>query len=514
MLLSCLIISCSEDQLEFTPNDRYTQETFWTTEQNAMAALSGCYSILKRAGVHGGEATPLWEENATPNAWGYSNTLSFNSIASGTQTAAGTGIIPSRYADCYSGIGRCNTLLAHIDEVPGLNVNLKSRMKAEAIFLRAFFYAMLETYFGGVPLILDEPNIEKQAALPRNTRQEVVDQILKDLDDAAVVLPLKYTGTDAGRATKGAALSMKAKVLLFEASPLNNTSNDLGKWSAAAAAARAVMDLPGTGYALFSNYRNLFLPANENNLEVIFDVQFKWPVPDQGNSFDLINRQFNSNSPLRGIIDAYDMKDGLPPGQSPLYVASKPYENRDPRFYQTIIYPGRVFMGNVTTPTDPFKITGYSWQKYNIYDDKPATVILQGNQSETNYIVLRFADVLLMYAEAQNEAVGPDGTVYDAINKVRQRAGLVPYQIPAGKTQVQMRELIRHERRIELAGEGLYYTDIRRWKTAERDLNGTIYNSENSPLAIRSFNAARDYWWPIPQAELDLNKNLTQNPNY
>lgn len=514
ILISGLLAGCSEDKLEFFPNDRYTQETFWTTEQNAMAALSGCYNVLKRGGIHGGEATPLWEENASPNAWGYSNSLGFNNIASGTQTAINSSIINSRYTDCYSGIGRCNTLLVHIDEVPGINAGVKDRMKGEATFLRALYYDLLQKHYGGVPLILDEPDVTTQGNLPRNTREDVVKQVLADLDAAAAVLPLKYTGNDIGRATKGAALGLKARVLLFEASPLNNPTNNTAKWAAAAAAAKAVMDLPGTGYALFSSYRNLFLPAFENNTEVIFDIQFKWPVPDQGNSFDLINRQFNSNSPLRSIVDAYDMKDGLPPSQSPLYVASKPYENRDPRFYQTIIYPGRVFLGNVTTPTDPFKITGYSWQKYNIYDDKPATVILQNNQSETNYILLRFADILLAYAEAQNEAVGPDASVYDAVNKVRQRAGLVPYQIPSGKTQAQMRDLIRHERRIEFAGEGLYYTDIRRWKTAEIDLNATIYNSENSPLAVRSFNPARDYWWPIPQAELDLNKNLVQNPNY
>jgi hypothetical protein len=119
-----------------------------------------------------------------------------------------------------------------------------------------------------------------------------------------------------------------------------------------------------------------------------------------------------------------------------------------------------------------------------------------------------------MYAEAQNEAVGPDAKVYAAINKVRQRAGLVPYEVPAGKSKAEMREIIRRERRIELAGEGFYYTDIRRWKIAEQVMNATIFTSQNQAIVKRTFNPARDYWWPIPQTQLDLNQNLAQNDVY
>jgi hypothetical protein len=303
-------------------------------------------------------------------------------------------------------------------------------------------------------------------------------------------------------------------VLLFEASPLNNPSNDVNKWKLAADAAKAVMDLaPSAGYGLFANYRSLFLPANENSAETVFDVQFK--ITELGNSFDLIDRQYNTNAPLRDLIDAYDMKDGLPPAQSALYNPAKPYDNRDPRMYQTIVYPGDTYIGAVTTPTTPFKITGYGVKKYSIYDKEAnSNLINQSFRSETNYMAIRYADVLLMYAEAQNESAGPDASVYNALNLIRQRAGLSPYQVPAGKTQSQMRDFIRHERRMELALEGFYYTDIRRWKTAEQVMNATIYNSQNLPILARSFNAARDYWWPVPQTQRDLNPNLSQNPNY
>ncbi len=519
-LLFCTVLlsGCSKNLLNTQPYDRYTEEIYWTSEKNAVAALNGCYAVLKEDGLFGGTATPLWEETATPNAYNYDNSFGFNVIALGTHTASPANpseIINNRWSDSYRGIGRCNTLLAEIDKVP-MSDALKTRMKAEAKFLRALFYSLLEIYYGGVPLILNKPDAATQSDLPRNARTDVVQQVIKDLDEAAAILPARYAAAaDKGRATRGAALGIKARVLLFEASSLVNTANDPAKWAAAAAAAKAVMDIaPQAGYNLFPDFRALFLPANENNQEVIFDVQFK--APEQtGNSFDLINRQFNTNAPLRDLIDAFYMKDGLPITQSPLYSAAKPYENREPRFYQTIVFPGDTYMGATVTPTNPFKITGYTFKKYGIYDKEPSTMILLAGQSETNYMVMRYADILLMYAEAQNEvSAAPDATVYAAINRVRQRAGVVPFQLPAGVTKAAMREFIRRERRIEFAGEGFYYTDIRRWRTAEQVMNATIFNSQNQAIVKRTFNPARDYWWPVPQTQRDLNPQLAQNENY
>jgi starch-binding outer membrane protein, SusD/RagB family len=519
-IIGLVATGCSKNKLDTQPNNSYTSETYWTSEKNAMAALSGCYAVLTFNGIFG-YATPLWEETATPNAYNYDNSAGFGVIALGTHNAANAttgniipGIIGTRWSDCYGGIGRCNTLLARIDAVPMADA-LKNRAKAEAKFLRAFFYSLLEMYYGDAPLILDEPDLETQGNLKRTPRTEVVQQIIKDLDEAAAVLPVKFTGGDLGRATKGAALALKARVLLFEASPLNNPGNDLVKWTTAAAAAKAVMDLPGTGYNLFSNYRSLFLPANENSVECVFDVQYSIVTTGLGSSFDLIDRQYNTNAPLRNMIDAYDMKDGLPPAQSPLYNAATPYVDRDPRMYQTIVYPGDTYIGAVTTATAPFKITGYGVKKYSIYDKEAnSNLINQAGRSEINYMIIRYADVLLMYAEAQNEATGPDASVYDAVNRIRQRAGLVPYEIPVGKTKEQMRAIIRHERRIELAFEGFYYTDIRRWKTAETEMTGAVYNSQNLAIVTRSFNKDRDYWWPVSQVQRDLNPNLEQTKNY
>lgn len=521
LLMTCaglLGAGCNTSLLDVKPHDRYTESTFWSTPEAAAAGLVGCYSVLRYDGVFGGRdniasasTTALWEETLSPNAYNYSNSLSFNTIASGQQMSSTTGIITGRFGDCYGGVGRCNTFLKKVDEVPGMDPALVRRMKGEARFLRALYYFMLQNYYGAVPLILDPPNKETQSDLPRTGRSEVVKQIITDLDSAANMLPAAFTGTDLGRATKGAALALKARVLLYEASPLLNTTNDPAKWRAAADAAKAVMDLGS--YSLFNNYRALFLPANENNREVIFDVQYIFP--NQGNSFDLICTQYNTNAPLLEFAQSYYMSNGLPisdPASG--YDPSKPYINRDPRLYATFTYPGDVYRGKKIDSTR-FAITGYGMKKYSLYDSAapPKDISdLKTGQSYTNFIVLRYADILLMYAEAQNEAYGPDATVYAALDAIRDRAKM-PH-IATGLTKDQLRAEIRHERRIELAGEGLYYNDVRRWKTAETVLNTSIYSWSGKYLEKRSFNAARDYWWPIPLGERDLNPALEQNPLY
>jgi hypothetical protein len=468
-------------------------------------------------GLFGGEATPLWEETATPNAYNYSNAMGFNLIAEGRQQSSNSGIIAQRWHDSYVGIGRCNTFLANVDKVE-MSESTKTRMKGEAHFLRGLYYFMLENYYGDVPLILDQPDPNTQADLPRTPREEVVAQIMKDLDSAALVLPAKYSGGDVGRATKGAALALKARVLLYEASPLFNPSNDVTKWKTAADAAKAVMDFTEAGYGLFDDYRALFLPQNENNKEVIFDVQYIFP--GLGTSFDLIGKQYNTNAPLLDLAQAYHMNNGLPitdPASG--YDPAKPYANRDPRLYGTIFFPGDTLM-EVPITDERFAVTGFGMKKYTIYDKGPAPAgqsDLKGGQSETNYIILRYADILLMYAEALNEASGPSAEVYSALNQVRQRPSVnMPVIDPAVTpySQAELREIIHYERRIEFAGEGYYYNDIRRWKTAESVLNAPIKTYDGSQIEVRTFNPGRDYFWPIPLNQTDLNPALEQNAGY
>lgn len=487
--LALTLGSCS-GFLDVNPTDRYTQATYWKTREQAEAALVGTYSMLANASVYG---DPISMEAASPNHYTYDNTGGAGFIAQGIHDAANNGIINNKWGACYAGIGRANTLL---DNVGGINMDdaIKKRYIAEAKFLRALYYQQLLTYYGGVPLILETPNIEKHGSLPRSTADQVQAQIVKDCDEAVADLPL--TADSKGKATKGAAYALKSRTLLYG-----------GKWAEAAAAAKAIID--AKTYNLYPDYRELFQLDKEGNQEVIFDVQFKFP--EFTTNVDIALTDFNSTAPLPDLLNDYYLKDGLPASKSPLYDAKKPYDNRDPRLNQTLILPGTQFRAK-TVLANTFGFTGIGQKKYTAYKDNEAGTTIASGQSQINYMVFRYADVLLMYAEAQNEAAGPDATVYAALNQIRSRAGVAPF--PTGLNKDQLRAEIRHERRIELAGEGLYYHDIRRWRTAEVVMNVDIFNFDGKKIGTRKFNKDRDYLWPIPTIVSQLNPSLEQNPGY
>jgi len=491
------IFSCTS-VLEIDPTDRFTEETFFKTKEHAEAAVNATYASYLGSALLNMNA--VYYECATPNGYAYQNGNGFDFIATGIHDAANTSVINNCWGQCYGGIGRANTLLSKIGDIPATSLTeaLKIRYIAECKFLRALFYTQLWVCYGGVPLITEKPDLEKQGNLPRNTADEVLAQILKDLNEAQADLPLTYAAADKGRATKGAALALKARALLWA-----------GKWTEAAAAAKSVMDLKG--YTLFPDSRGTFYIENEGNSEVIFDAQYKFP--EFAHSFDIILDAFNTVAPLADLVNDFYMANGKPiTDPSSGYDSKNPYLNRDPRFYATINYPGAKFKGVTVTPTT-YPRTGFGQKKYTIYKDNeiPSSVKTEG-QSELNYIFLRYADVLLMYAEAQNEAVGPDQSVYDALKLIRLRAKMPEFT--PGLTKEQMRQEIRHERRIELAGEGLYYFDIRRWRTAEVVMNADIYNYLGVKFGSRKFNKDRDYLWPIPTTALQTNPALIQNPGY
>jgi len=487
-LLCCS--SCSSF-LDVEPTDSYTDDNYWETEERVVASLNGVYAALLQNGLYGG-TTPLYFENMSPNTYRYQG--DYNLIAQGLHDA-NTGLFYTVWRGAYQGIGRANNLLANIAQVP-LDETKQKRYIAEAKFLRAVFYFPLWNLFGGAPLILDATDDASQSNLPRNSAAEIYTQLLKDLDEAAADLPESYGANEKGRATKGAALAFKTRILLYA-----------GKWAEAAETAKQVMDA-GT-YQLFPDYRGLFYLENEGNSEVIFDVQFKYPEFTHG--FDINLDEYNNIAPLPDLVNDYYDKEGNPIAHSSLYDPGKPYENRDPRLQQTVIVKGSLFKG-ATVTTGQYPRTGYGQKKYTVFkDDTPAATIPDG-QSELNYILLRYADVLLMYAEAQNEANGPDESVYQAIQQIRDRVGMPGLKPNLSKEA--LREEIRHERRIELAGEGLYYYDVRRWNIASEVLNGDIYNDQGERIDTRRFNAQRDKLWPIPAIAIQENNALNQNPGY
>ncbi|HLT86336.1 MAG TPA: RagB/SusD family nutrient uptake outer membrane protein [Sphingobacterium sp.] len=491
-LSTASLVGCS-DMLDTQPTDFYSQDIYWKNEQHVLDALTGCYQALTHAELYNAQ-TPFMFEAMSPNAFNYDNQRNANDFAAGVHNATTIGMNDAMWKGCYRGIGRCNTLLSNIGNAE-MNEDLRTRVIGEAKFLRAFYYQRLNVLFHGVPLMLDEPNPDEQATLPRNTYQEVRQQILDDLDDAAVVLPVSYPAAEDGRATKGAAWALKARVLLqdHEYPEVVNTIEQI---------------LEINRYELYPNYNGIFRKANEGNQEIIFDIRFR--APELVNTYDIIMAQYSTQAPVQGLVDVYQMKDGLSIQESPLYNPQDPYKNRDPRFEQSIVYIGAPWRNRTATTADLHQ-TGYTFRKFTEYNETtPGTL----TNSETNYVEIRYADVLLMYAEALNELSGPTEDVYAAMNSIRTRPTVEMPPLNEGLNKEEMREAIRLERRIELAGEGSYFYDIRRWKTIEEDMNKPIYDYQGKLIQNRQFDPARDYIWPIPYTEIDLNPALEQNPNY
>ncbi len=485
---------CSKDLLDLEPADQSSVESFWTSEDKAEAALTGCYETL--IGPYSGEGSWLLKlEDITPNAFEIDDGSGASSIARGDNNPT-LPLINSRYETAYEGIGRTNTFLDNIDKVP-MDEVLKTRFKAEARFLRALYYHNLVEYYGGVPLILDSPNNNAQGELPRDTKAEVLVQINADLDAAAAGLPVSYSNTDTGRATKGAALALKARSALYNEN-----------WAEALSAAQAAVDL--NIYDLFPNYRGLFLLENEWNDEIIFDVEFKFP--------EVTNRYhelFQQGNVFKDLVDAYLVTDGQTVSDSDLYDPLNPFSNRDPRLSQTLITIGSMLNGELVTGNELFAdLTGYAFKKYTYLLDNEMSSTPPPGQSEINPILFRYAEILLTIAEAENELNGPTARAYDAINEVRSRESVDMPDVSPGLSKEEFRGVVRLERRIEFAGEGLYYQDIIRWRTAEVVMNQDGLDKDGNVIESRNFNPEKDYLWPIPDRDILLNPNLEQNPGY
>jgi hypothetical protein len=539
ILLSIIILeSCTDKDLEITPADKLSDATVWTDAATANLFLNDIYNSLN-AGPYPAVSReapseisndPLddFTDNATygPEA-GLPSAQIFNSSSYGPSTQ----LFPKQWQYMYANIRKCNLFMEKLNGA-SFAEDTKKSMVAQARFLRAYFYKQLIDLYGGVPLItkvLNNTTDGDGIFYARNTYEESVAFIRKECEEAAADLPLTVSGSNIGRATKGAALALKGEEELYA-----------GKWQEAAATHKQIMQL--NQYDLFPDYIGLFYPANENNKEVIFDIQFApnlkskninqyWGVVEVAKGAG-----WGSCDPTQNLVDQYEFLDGKTEAEgSALFDPKKPYTNREKRFYASIIYDGAVWRGkvvytrlgiannaneiNVVGKSGNAGRTGYFVRKLqdSTIGSTPST--LDGS----NHIVYRYAEVLLNYAEAQNEAAGPDASVYDAVNRVRRRAGQP--DLAAGLSKDQMRQKIRHERRIELAFEGKYFYDLMRWKTAADVLNKPVYgmkitgtgnNLVYEKIQVRKiiFNPAKNYLQPIPQLAIDQNPRLTQNPNY
>jgi len=484
------LASCKKEQLNRNPLTQPSSGTFWKTEDDIKLALAGCYNTLIRGNEGFGHLTAYWD-GISDNAWPRSN--SFNTISLGQIESTTGGVVSDVYTLDYRSIGTCNYFLANVGNVP-INKAKIDAYSAEVRFLRAWYFFQLSEVYGGVP-ITTKPETYGNPKRAQSSKEEVVKLIMDDLDFAISTLAdVSYTG----RIVKGTALGLKAKVFAF-----NN------RWQEAAATAKLVID--AAKFSLSPSYYGLFVkPMQVGNPEIMFSIKYQLPNLFHTLDYMLGWDQWEQLQPTQNLVDAYQMTDGKSITESPLYNSSNPYINRDPRLKLTVYVPGDPWKYSANGLFNPL-IDGNNKTGFNLKKLLDTTKAPTGyaTLSDQDIVLLRYADILLLYAEAQNEVAGPDQTVYNAVNAVRARPGINMPPVASGLTKDQLRQKIRDERRVELAFEGGRYFDLKRWKISETVIPKII----NPGGVARKFDP-KHYLWPFPQSEIDINPDLKQNTGY
>ena len=561
-----LMTSCYD--LDQYPHDKMSSGTFWQTEEHAHQGMVAMYADLRNENAFGAyyNHDALSEIAMDYNNWQYP------SVIKGTYTERSGGIINSKWQTCYDGIFRANLMLQNVDNVE-MSDDLKAVYKGEAHFIRALFYFHLLDFYGGVPLY-DETTIVGNEFMnmkkSRSTAEETRQFILNDLDAAVDVLPVKWEGSEYGRATRGAAVALRGKVKLF-AKDYEGAKNDFEE----------IVNDPqgrGYGYKLNDSYPDLFTLTADQCAEIIFSIQaingtgqeFGMPYALRLGTRASFAGGWNNCMPTDILADMYENKDGSKfnwndyfPGFNEsaeiqkntfwatltddntavaTYPADKDkirqiYENRDPRMEQTLITPYSTYYG--CNGRDPRMIeyvvaTGvneangfirdnlghynYYWRKFVPEGDMDGTLVSREN-SPVDFPLIRYADVLLMLAECYNELDRQDDAVA-LINQVRQRPSTHMPALNSGPAWLEARskeevfQRIVQERAVELACEGHRFSDLRRWGLAMEKLNFPYTDIIGEQRYTRVFKE-RDYLFPVPAVEFERNANLgEQNPGW
>lgn len=552
----CLLVLTSCQELDLNPLSEPSSGNFYSNETELTIAVNDLYrySFIENDRE---EYSDNFLYRANPNA-----------VTSGTMNS-GDADAQRLWSNAYKIITRANTIIANLHKASGnTSAATLASFEAQAKVARAYQYSRLITHFGDVPLITTPITLAESYTYKRTDKNLVLDFIFQDLDYAALNLPSSYSQSAEQRFTRGTALAIKARTALY-----------MGKYGVAKAAAKAVID--SNVYSLYPSYRDLFLKAGEQCKENILTV-----IRDQANGVvsdgfivpDHISRNaggFGAKYPTWELIDSYECTDGLRVDQSPLYNPQKPFLNRDPRMSQSIVPFSSIWLGYIYQPhPDSLKVrrisdnamvtnndnraiatnasfSGFLWKKG--IDQSWADRKLEDNDLK----IIRYAEMFLIYAEADVELNTIDATTLLYLNTVRARA----YGKAVGQTtlypavtttnQAELRSIVRRERRVEFAFEGLRYMDLIRWRIAEKALNkpgvgipdplpfnavnrakfpfagAPVIDADGIPdyspyiatgaakkTSTRIFDASRQYLWPIPAIERTVNPNLTQNPNY
>ena len=492
-LIVALLSSCKDDFLETLPLASPSDATYWSSVNDATLWINYAYRSLP-----------------SPSDYALIG-MSDDAVGAGDNIARG--VHTPNDVDIkwdYTTIRHCLELMENIDKIPTLTQEERNIHTGQARFIISLRYFEMITLYRDIPFFEETTTIEESDA-PKTDKSVILAYILEQLDRAIAELPLAWPDAEAGRATQGAALALKARVLLYNE-----------RWAEAAATAQQLIDLGM--YELHPNFDELFLTSfNNQTKESILEHQFAEGLytHDLWNTFGFSTIGGSSKScPLPALINSFECTDGLPIDESPLYDPLDPWTHRDPRFHMSFIVPFEEIGGQ---PFDPVNnIADKNANRTYVYFRKYiADMDSQQRSLWSNWKIFRYAEVLLTYAEAQNEVAGPDARVYDAIDQIRARAGMPALDRVRYRTQETLREAIRNERRVELAGEMLRYYDIIRWRIAEEVLDDQTYTSMEVPglLPLKvinngTFDPSKHYVLPIPQFAIDNAKNLEQHPEW
>lgn len=506
ILIGALSLTACSD-LDLNPNDRPSSGTFWQTPQDFDLALTASYGSLQRSGYS--TALPCWD-NLTDNAYGQHAEGQYGmttNMVQGTIDATSTGFVYNTYLEALAGVARVNIFLNKLKEFTGFDENTKKRYEAEGRMIRAFYYSFLYRGYGEVPIVSEPLTLETQYQA-KKTAEDVYQFMMGDIDFAIANLSDITYKEAKGKWTKNAAKAYKARMILYTA------YNDAGQMIQAKMNEAKTLLSEIAGYSLANDFRDNFNdPAQETSPEIMMSVKFL--APNASSSADMWYADWLVVSPLINLIEEFEMLDGSPglavpkKGTSKFTVNSEIFTNaslanRDSRLAKTVFIDKYVINGVEYTPGNA-RPTGVGLSKFLSHNQ--IAPFGYSTLSQQDWVIMRYADVLLMLAEVENELNGPTALVYTSVDAVRKRAGMP--KLSQNLSKEAMRQKIRHERRVELAFEGEHYFDLKRWKTAKTVLNAV----QDAPIVYKFED--KHYLWPLPQSEIDKNQGiLTQNPNY
>ncbi len=511
-LAGCFLTTgCSDSFLQKDSLTSVSSSTFWQTADDALEALAACYDGLQNEYLYNGSpyaCGPLNMDCMTDNGghFNWSGWMAGYDICNGIHTTS-SWLVSDYWSASYEVIKRCNTLIANIDRVE-MDAGDIAEYKAEATVIRSLMYTNLTMTYNDVPY-LTAPQSLTDANCPKTERAEIVAGVMEDLKAAAEILPQQAVAR--GRVTKGAALSLLGRLALYNE-----------KWDEAVSAYKQVLDL---GYSLFSDYTTLFTEENEGCDEIVWGIRYEGPALEEGSGigghWDTPLEAMNATIDL---ADEYYYTDGTKctdkevcgyydDGSPDLWTLNESrYDNRDPRLRATLFIPGMAwgsadwYYGGAAASYSTLYIMKYFNPELNWSTSW---------DSGQDFYVIRYAEVLLSLAEAYIEKNTNLTDAVSLVDQVRARAGMPSVESVEGSglSQSALRDIVRHERRVELAFEGLRLFDLYRWKllkdavdriNAEADYYGFWYE-------YRNFRGEQEYVWPIPQTEVDCNSELEQN---